>query len=119
MITKIIIIAMCAVLLGIAFWMYRKARKQEEAFTIHILKENMDFIMENLDLTIENKILKEKFKNELYNGAFNEWEIVEDTEGNRDFYLEKDGIRLIFDNKKCIGWYKPNDYEAPSAEVIN
>lgn len=31
---------------------------------------------------------------------------------------EKDGIRLIFDDCKCIGWYKPNTYEAPSAEVV-
>lgn len=118
MITKIIITAMYAVLLGIAFWMCRKARKQEEAFTRHILEENMIFAVENLKLSVENKILKEKFNNELYNGAFAEWKIIEDNEGKRDFYLENDGIRLIFDDKKCIGWYKPSDYEPPVAEII-
>ena len=76
-------------------------------------------ITDNIDIMRDNRRIKRQFKSELYNGAFAEWEIVEDTEGKRDFYLEKDGIRLIFDDKKCIGWYRPNTYEAPSAEVVN
>lgn len=52
-------------------------------------------------------------------GAFSEWKIIECTDGKRDLYIEKDGIRLIFEDKKCIGWYKPNNYEAPTAEVID
>lgn len=58
-------------------------------------------------------------KSELVGKAFIAWERVEDIDGSRDCYLEKDGIRLIIDGGKCVGWYKPSNavYEAPAAEV--
>ena len=48
------------------------------------------------------KLSRESLKN-----VFSDWECVRDVEGMRDFYLEKDGIRLIFEHDKCIGWYCP------------
>lgn len=32
---------------------------------------------------------------------------VGDVEYNRDFYIEIDGIRIIYDGGIIIGWYRP------------
>ena len=51
--------------------------------------------------------LREKCK--VVGTAFEDWQRVEDIDGTRDYYLEKDGIRLIIDDGVCVGWYKPSD----------
>ena len=118
----IIITAINVILSGvnicIAFRIRNKVRNNNE-FIERLHRKNTNAFCEILNLRYKARQLELVLKNNLYNGAFSKWTFVRDTEGKRDFYLEKDGIRLIFDDKKCIGWYKPNTYEAPSAEVVN
>lgn len=39
--------------------------------------------------------------------AFSDWKRIEDVTGVRDYYLEKDGIRIIIEDGKTVGWYRP------------
>lgn len=55
--------------------------------------------------------------------VFSDWERIEDVTDVRDYYLEKEGVRIIIeDGKATSGFYSkdgPGEYIKPVAEVID
>ena len=55
--------------------------------------------------------------------VFSDWERIEDVTDVRDYYLEKEGVRIIIDDGKATsGFYSkdgPGEYIKPVAEVID
>ena len=50
--------------------------------------------------------------------AFDGWEI--EVRDHRSMYYKKDGITLIREDGKFVGFYRPDgEYEAPTAEVVD
>ena len=50
--------------------------------------------------------------------AFDDWDI--EIRDHRSMYYKKDGITLIREDGKFVGFYRPDgEYEAPTAEVVD
>ncbi|MBQ4556529.1 MAG: hypothetical protein IJA60_02650 [Clostridia bacterium] len=90
---------------------YREERDDERKWGDKMLFERNDAIKRCIEL--------EK-KSVAY--VFSDWECIKDVTGVRDYYLEKEGMRIIVeDGKATSGFYSkegPGEYIKPVAKVV-
>ena len=114
-------------LLLLAAWLYEKREgmavmRAAKRYQSELEEERRwsDTVVRERDDAVKRCIELEK-KSVAY--VFSDWECIKDVESIRDYYLEKEGMRIIVeDGKSTSGFYSkegPGEYIKPVAKVVD